>query len=72
MFNEALREAVGMLVQIITPVDILTGTLMSVGESVAVIRTSSNYSPYIPSEDVTVRLDVITYVRLFESQSETA
>ncbi|MDT2046095.1 hypothetical protein CHN50_13705 [Priestia aryabhattai] len=61
MFQEALRASIGSFVQIITPVDIISGTLIAVFEASIVVRTSSSYGE---PTDVTIPFTSITYVRI--------
>ncbi|UOY91798.1 hypothetical protein MUG87_15050 [Ectobacillus sp. JY-23] len=63
MFRDALLSRAGELVQVITAVEVITGTLLAVTEDTVIIRTSSVPS-YGPPEDVIVRIPVISYVRV--------
>lgn len=64
MFQDALRESIGSFVQIITPIDIISGTLIAVFEASIVVRTSSSYGE---PTDVTIPLHLShTFVLLVE------
>ncbi|MGG2086992.1 hypothetical protein ABFY59_08305 [Priestia aryabhattai] len=62
MFQDAIRENVGSFVQIITAIDVISGTLLAVTDAAAVVRTSSSYGE---PTDVTIPLVSIVYVRIF-------
>ncbi|MGF9889734.1 hypothetical protein ABEX78_13910 [Priestia megaterium] len=62
MFQDALRENVGSLVQIVTAIDVINGTLLAATDAAVVVSTSSSYGD--PTE-VTIPLLSITYVRIF-------
>jgi hypothetical protein len=62
-FAEKLATLVGLNVQVILTVDTIIGQLVSVNDTVTVIRT--NVVPgYGPSQDVTVLTNTISYVRV--------
>lgn len=65
MFENELRQYVGMQVQVVTPGDSITGMLVSVSEGAVVLRTAQ-YPGYGGAEDVTVLIGTISYVRVFE------
>lgn len=61
MFQDALRESIGSFAQIITPIDIISGTLIAVFEASIVVRTSSSYGE---PTDVTIPFASVTYIRI--------
>jgi len=62
-FAEKLASLVGRNVQVILTVDTVIGQLVSVNDTVTVIRT--NVIPgYSPAQDVTVLTRMISYVRV--------
>ncbi len=63
MFEQELRGYIGRQVQIATSTDVIAGTLISVTNAAATVRTSG-YPGYGGAEDVVVRLDTIAYVRI--------
>lgn len=65
MFENELRQYAGMQVQVVTPVNSVTGIMISVTEGTVVVRVAQ-YPGYGGAEDVTVPLGTISYVRVFE------
>lgn len=65
MFENVLRSHVNERVQIVTLYTTITGVLRSVTSTTATVAVEP-YPGYGPIEDVTVRLDAIAYVRIYQ------
>jgi len=63
MFEDALRARVGQQVQIVTPMETISGILIAVTNGSVVVRTTNGYGQ---TEDVAVPINAISYARFFE------
>ncbi|MFM1652335.1 hypothetical protein ACI7RC_09575 [Brevibacillus sp. B_LB10_24] len=63
MFENALRTHVGEPVEVITPLEMTAGVLMSVSEGSVTVRTPG--VGYGNPKDVAIPTNSIAYVRLF-------
>lgn len=64
MFDDQLRERIGLSCEVFTPEQVISGVLIAVTEDFAIVRTTS-YPGYGGEEDVSARLANIGYVRFF-------
>ncbi|WP_110113201.1 hypothetical protein [Bacillus sp. CGMCC 1.16541] len=69
MFQEELRHNIGLFTQVVTPLEIVAGILLAVTQSAVIVRASSTPS-YGPTEDITIAIDAISYVRVIENEGE--
>ncbi len=62
MIEDTLRSYVGFSVEVVTPLDLVKGTLLAVTSSTIIVQTPGD--DYGPSKNVNVLLPVISYVRV--------
>ncbi|KOO42970.1 hypothetical protein [Priestia koreensis] len=62
MIEDTLRSYVGFSVEVVTPLDLVKGTLLAVTSSTIVVQTPGD--DYGPPKNVNVLLPVISYVRV--------
>ena len=65
MFENELRERVNQRCQVVTPNGTISGVLVGVTSTTVTVRVAQ-YPGYGGAEDVTVRIETISYVRFFE------
>ncbi|WP_276358305.1 hypothetical protein [Cohnella caldifontis] len=63
MFEQELRSHIGEQVQVAAATDVVIGLLVSVTDAAVTVR-AAQYPGYGGEEDVSVRMDSISYVRI--------
>jgi hypothetical protein len=65
MLDQELRLYVGNEVQVVTPVEVVSGVLVAVSDSAVTVH-AAQYPGYGGGEDIAIHLNSISYIRVTE------